>query len=461
MKTIFITISRGALIRNFFHTGVIPKLLERNIRVVVLTPYHNQPELFKPYFHKNLIFEPLLLGNIRWHAIFKELMKGAVFNKTVLFLSYRLIYGEPPNLWLLLPRLTFLAPLRIMPGFKRFIRWLELKINPQREHDYLFEKYRPQAVFITSVNDYIDSGVTKSARRFGFPSVGMAKSWDNISKALFNAKTDYLLVWSPFMKYQAIKYQGYRRHEIFVSGVPQFDIYHQTQYLLSREEFCASLGLDPNKKIILYGSIGGGPFIDMEADYPEMIQHWINEGKLSGVQLLVRPHVGYRGEVEKFARLEKYPNIVVDKTDKRNYNLADYWDVSFNHLAHLYNTFYHCDVCVNIASTLTLDATACGKQVINIKFDRNPNVDFNHSARRLHRTDYVTGLMDLGATWVVESHEEFLAALKSILEHGARKDTKRLIDYFLYKNDGKATERIVSGLLSIMDSKHIKRPSDR
>lgn len=453
MKTIFITISRGSLIRNFFHTGIITKLLQRGWRVVVLTPNHKDTSLFSDYSHANLLFEPLYISPIRFERILTELFKGAVFNKTVHFLWRYRLGGTNPRLRLYLPRLVFLAPLRFIPGAKRFLQWLDAKVNPQTEHDYLFAKYRPDLAFITAANSYSDSGVIKSAKRFGVTTIGMPKSWDNLSKILNVARTDYVIVWSEFMREQAIRYQGYRENQIFVTGVPQFDIYSHPERLLAREEFCKKFNFAPNKKIVLYGSVGGGAGINMEADYPEMIQQWIDSADLSQIQILVRPHIGYKGEAEKFAPLTQYPNIAVDTADKQDARLPDHWDPSFSHLEHLFNSLHHADACVTIGSTLTLDAVACGTPVVNIKFDKDPKTRFSESVRRLHETDYVSALVKTGGTWVAQSRESFLAALKAVLERGEKKDTRQMINRFIYKNDGQSAERIVDVIMGKLESK--------
>ena len=448
MKTVFITISRGSLIRNFFHTGIISGLLAKGLRVVVLSPNYKDKSLFSDYTHPNLVIEPLYISKIRFERVLTEFFKGAVFNKTVNFLWRHRLAGANPQIWLYVPRMIFVAPLGFIPGFRHFIQWVDFILNPQKEHDYLFGKYRPDLAFITAANSYSDSGVIKSAKRFGVPTVGMPKSWDNLSKILNPASTDYVLVWSEFMRRQAIRYQGYRENQIFLTGVPQFDIYARPEYLLSREEFCKQFNFDPAKKIVLYGSVGGGNRIGMEADYPEMIQEWIDSGELSKVQVLVRPHIGYVGDIEKFQRLAQCPNIVIDQTDTQDARIPDHWDPSFGHLVHLYNSLHHADICVTIGSTLTLDAIACGTPAINIKFDKDPHVSSADSVRRLHGTDYVTALTSMDATWVVESKESFLEALKAVLERGEKKDTRAMMNRFIYKNDGKSAERIVEAIVS-------------
>ena len=453
MKTIFITMSRGSLIRNFFHTGVISRLLEAGLRVVVLTPQWNEPELFKEYKHKDLYLEPLyMFSRARFRRFFIELYKGAVFNETVRIRYLYRVGGAKPSKLLYIPRMIFFAPLRFIPGSKWLIRFFDRVINPQRAHDYLFEKYKPDLVFNTASGG--DGGVLKSAQRFGVRTVDMPKSCDNLSKVLFNTKADYLVVWGDFMKQQAVKFQGYKPEEVVVTGIPQFDFYSPrkaSNLLLSREEFCKKFNFDPKKKIILYGSAGAN--LTDEPGYVELISEFVKEKKLGEVNILVRPHLGYKDDIKRFIKLEHLPNVAVDATDKQGDRFKDKWDTSWDHVINLFNSLRHADVCVNVASTLILDATACGTPVINPNFDIDENADpYTWSVRRLYKDDYIKAVLGTGAVCFPGSKEEFLETLKAILENGERnkENEAKLIRAFLYRNDGKSASRIVEFLVSAL-----------
>lgn len=440
--------------RNFFRTGVISQLLENGNKVVVLTPYCGHP-VFNEFKHPNLYFEPLIESvNLKWNKFFIEMEKAAIFNKTVhIRYKYR-ITGRAPNRIIYFLRLFFLAPLRFAPGIKTLIRRLDFWVNPEIQHDYLFEKYRPDLVFSTAAGG--DVSVIKSAKRYGVKSVDMPKSWDNLSKFLFNAKADYLIVWSEFMKKRAVEFQGYKEDEMIVTGVPQFDYYTKKEKLLSREEFCRQFDFDPKKKIIFYGSGGGRAC--REFDYIELLHYYLDNGLLKNVQVLVRPHMGYQGDAEKLAQAKNFNNFVVDATDTADAVFKDRWDTSEAHLNHLFNSLSHADVCVNIASTLTLDASACGTPVININFDVKKDVDPHWSTKRAYKTDYVDAIVKSGGTWMAESEEKFLEYLRGILEENfcleKKKERASMVDYFLYKLDGRAAERIAVALTRIANQKN-------
>lgn len=451
MKTVFITISRGSLIRNFFHSGVVSRLLAAGMRVVVLTPNYNDPALFSAYAHERLILEPLHEPTrLRFHRLFLELFKGASFNSTIhsLYL-YRIVGTTRPNRWYYLPRIFLFAPLSRIPGAKTFIRWLDFKMNPQPEHDYLFQKYKPDLVFATVCHEPSDVGVLKSARRFGVKSIQMPKSWDNPSKLLFNVKSHLMLVWGDYMKRQVVAYQGYQPQEVAVVGVPQFDLYARQELLLPREEFCRQLGLDPNKRFVLYGSSGVSH--EHEAEYIAVLMEAVRSGRLRNLQVLARPHVGYRGDETQFLKLARaYPDVIVDQTNKQDARFKDYWDTSTGHSAHLFNSLHHADACVTIASTLSLDATACGTPVINLRFDAKSITDFAYAIERFYLPDFVRALTGTGATWVVRSAEEYVETLRRIIEEGERTpDSARafMVREFMSATDGNAAKRIAEILV--------------
>ena len=106
MKTIFITISRGSLIRNFFHSGVIAHLLDAGMQVVILTPNYRDSSLFSSYVHERLVLEPLRPSfPSRTRRILQELMRAAIYNNTVKArFTYRIASDTDPSPWLYILR---------------------------------------------------------------------------------------------------------------------------------------------------------------------------------------------------------------------------------------------------------------------------------------------------------------------------------------------------------------------
>ncbi|OFZ15545.1 MAG: hypothetical protein A3D92_05875 [Bacteroidetes bacterium RIFCSPHIGHO2_02_FULL_44_7] len=450
MKTIFITMSKGALIRNYFKTGFMAKLLERGVRVVVLSPFYQDEEIFGAYRGDHIHFEPLFFTKMSKLGLFVDALwlefgKGVVYSSTVLA-HYKYLArhqhgytGKKPKKFLYYPRIAFFFLFRFFPGIKILLRKIHFLLFPQREHDHLFKKYHPDLVFITDFVDSMDVGVCKSAQRYGVPTAGMAKSWDNFSKSLFRVKTNALFVWGEFARQQALNYQGFYADEITPVGGLQFD-YYRPENTVNREEFCRELGLDKDKQIVFYGSTGLRCWTEYE--YIDLILDIIKSEGIQA-QLLIRPHLAHPGDEKKFDRYLGRDDIVIYR-GQRNTHLPDNWDLSDDHLRHIYNSIYHAAVSVNIASTLTLDSIAVGTPVINISFDVSKRA-MADSVLRFYKTDYTGAVARFGGSWLTRSPEEFRRTFIKILSGKADKKemVEKMRQYFLYKTDGCAGERLV------------------
>lgn len=451
MKTIFITITRGSIIRNYFHTGVISKLLKSGVRIVALVSFYDNKELLKKLAQDNLTFEPLIPSKkIRLNQLFGEMFRGAIFNKTIkTYYKYR-FFSYEPRYYLYYPRLIVYLFIKHVPGIKKILRFLDKCINPQLENELLFEKYKPDLVFSTTPHERSDVGVIKCAQKYRIPTLAMPKSWDNLSKILFPVKADHLFVWSDYMRGEAMKYQDYEKKGVSVVGISQFDFYANENLLLSRAEYCKKMKLDPNKKIILYGSTGS--CFD-ENGYIDLIRKSLENGGLENVQVVMRPHLGYKGEMNKFDPMERHVGFVVDRSDNQSVELKDRWDISIDHILNLYNSLYHADVCINIASTLTLDSIACGTPVVNICFDFLPKA-YHESISRVYETDYFGSVIRFNATYVARNEEEFIKYISYALSHKFAKisEQKRLIGYFMHKLDGNSSTRLAQGILKFISN---------
>src|SRR3989344_2757545 len=163
---------------------------------------------------------------------------------------------------------------------------------------------------------YNPTTLLRSAKSRRVYTFGMTKSWDNFSKIGFRDKVDTLIVWSDFMKDEAVKFQNYPRERVHVIGIPQFDIYYNLRHRAKREDFTSLYGLDPAKKTILFGDGG----ITLSPDDPYVIgviRDWIIANQ-KPYQILVRPHYMWNGAYEHFASVEDKKVVFIDTFNKDN-----------------------------------------------------------------------------------------------------------------------------------------------
>jgi len=448
-KKVFIVVSRGGLLGKFIETGLIQALCKKDLELVVVTPFAPTSEYTEALSGLTVSFEPLFVARLSTiRKILQEFGRAAIFNPTVRAVQmYTVASEKDPSRILFFPRRYIFPLIRFIPGIKQFLRFLNYHLDPQKQNDHLFCVHKPDLVFSTTPHDESEVAMLKAARRFSIPTLCLPKSWDNLPKTLFPVKTDHILVWGEEMKKDAIKLQGFNPSEITITGASQFDRYAHHELLLSREEFMRRFNLDPKKKIILYGSSGAN--LCDEGSYLDLIANFLKENE--NVEVLIRPHSGYQDDRKRFARFTNQPGFTIDQTITQSTTPQSVWDTNPERIGNLHNSLAHADVCVNIASTLTIDALLCGTPVVNIHFDVHSDVDLKRKGvSRIFEMSYVKTLMYHRATWEVKSKEELWGALSECLNNkNARiKQREQLIHAFAYQNDGKSTERIAAAVRS-------------
>lgn len=449
MKTVFLTVSRGFLARNILQTDVYRDLLRRGLRIVMATPAWEDPEFLKEFAHPQVTFIPLIVPP--WRGVdkfFGGLHHNLVWNRSVEFSVKYGVYDPDEVPWWRYPlQLLFWRPLALLPGLKRFARRLDRACCPPiAEQLAQFKNVKPDVVFLTNPMEYPETYYIKAAKALGIPTVGLVKSWDNMSKASFRALTDYALVWGPYMTREAIAYQGFSPKRIFECGVPQFDLYVNREGLRDRETFLRHYGLDPSRKTIVFAS--EGKVTPTDSDIVVGMARMIERGGLPGrFQIMVRPHFGYRDDDKKFDEAAKLPHVMVDRDNVPRAAFYDRWDYSRPHYERLAETLLSSDVVVTTASTIAIDAAACGKPCIAIAFDGffKPSSP-RHSVARWYETEYTASVVETGALTVVRSWSELSAALIAATANPQLRATERerLLSYFAGRLDGRSAERVAA-----------------
>lgn len=450
-KTIFITISRGGTARNILQTDAFDILKKSGNRIVIFTPAYKDERFLKEFGAPNVIFEDLI--EPKWNFLDNFLVgwhKGLVYNSST---KKRDLYGiYDPNegsfLKYVVKKIIFL-PLSKISWLKEFFRWLDVLLVRSKYYETIFDKYNPDLVFATSIMEDADILVVKEAKRRGIKTIGMPKTWDNTSKMVFRVKTDKLIAWGEFSKDEAIQFQNYKKKDIIVCGIPQFDFYKNSDYLMQRDEFCEEMGLDKDKKIILFCS--EGKTTKHDGEIAEMIAGFINNKQLiAEASLFIRPHFIYSNDEKKFEKILGFKNVVLDSGYKFSPVFRDRWDYSREQIKKFTNIMLHSDIVVTSYSSISLDASAFDKPIINIAFDGYNKVPFKESMVHWYNTEYYKRVIETGGVWIVDDKDKLLNALNSYIKNPQLLgDGRRKIrEYFMYKLDGKSSKRIADAILS-------------
>ena len=252
---------------------------------------------------------------------------------------------------------------------------------------------KPDVILVTNPFWMHETAVAVEAKSLGIPIYSLIPSWDNLTtKSRLTFNSDAYFVWSNIrMKELHNIYPITKSKPVFVYGTPQYDVFRNYQYFISREEFCKHYGLNPNLKILLYAT-GSPNFIKTEYDAASIFQQeFQRDSQLNCYQLLIRPHPNKdNNELQHLHQPDK--NCFVQYTPQAGLQ-TEQRNLDKEGLILWINTFRHADAIINLSSTVTLDAIACGKPVINLNFDISGNSIFDSYIKEINST--WTHLLDI------------------------------------------------------------------
>ncbi|MBI4118614.1 MAG: CDP-glycerol glycerophosphotransferase family protein [Parcubacteria group bacterium] len=452
LKTIFIVITRGFLARGILRSGVLDGLKKAGYKIVIFFPSQNgevADYLRKEFEDEHVILEGAPDIHIRGYSFFSWQTSFLVYSgSSWVYSQINLKRLQKAQYWKYFD-LFFYGTLSKFHFLKTVTRFLEKKVFPASAYGKYFDTHKPDLVFSTSVMGKLDISMMKEAERRGVPTVSMPKSWDNVTMQLYRFVPDHLVVQNEIMKREVARVQRIDPAQISVSGFPQFDWYRRPEILVSRDEFCHSYGVDPERKIIFYGSEGAWSGDDQHI--VSLLSHWVKNDMLGEkCALIIRPHFSEkdRGRFDEF----KGSNVIVDD----NFTTSDFlkpWDPNVSETKKFTNLLHHCDALVAVASTLTLDGVCFDKPLINVAFKilLHPKTGEDISSI-WYDSDHYRWVMAAGGVDVVKSEEALKESLNLYLLDPARKreERKRLLEQLCFKVDGKSSDRIIDVIRKIV-----------
>ncbi len=452
-KTIFLTIGRAMTARNLLLND-FGRLLSEKYQVVIFTPAFKDRE-FNEKFSK-FIIEPLYQRKRNSFArelekFFVGIHKALIYNSTV---ELRTKYGLNCRSDVKFKKIRHTMQKYVLGKFfqydfiRDFFKKLDSIFFRCDLYNDVIDKYNPSLVFITNIGDDDEVDFLRNCKAKGIKSVGSPKSWDETSKLGFREKTDRFVVWSDYMKEEALKFQSYREKEIAIAGVPQFD-YYKNLNLPTREEFCKKYGLDPSKKIIFYGSEGMANEHDHIALF---LREKIKDGTLKNHQILIQPHFSYKADIDRFLDSVDDEIVFIDKFYRPS-NFKDHTELSLDNVKNLMCEIKYSDAVITGTSTLILDAIANGKFVIIYNFDDREDLPYKDSVKRYLDALWFREILKIDLDNVVNSRDELIEKIKKVETEPSYKQAERekLIERFCYKIDGQSGQR----LFNIIDKEAI------
>ncbi|MGE4158102.1 MAG: hypothetical protein AB7F75_03270 [Planctomycetota bacterium] len=479
VKTLLVTVPNGTVITSLLTTGCVAQWAREGLKVVLLTPEHVRAGLEKHYGGTNIVFERYTPWDYPPVAAVVSLMTRASLAKRRQSTTLRLlehynarITNKPWRMWL-----WALAPGSL--ALERAGVALLHRLAP-RPYGDVFERHRPDAVFLNNPYMPAELPVVAEASRRNLPMLALCHSWDNLtSRGPMPFAPQKLYVWNrvnaqeaeewidglqssrgpvagrPFgAREDAPRRDGHlpapplvpADKRIEVIGIPLFDVYADTKSLGTREAFLRAQGLDPAKKLIsVMGVTERSCPIRSQMAYVEDLVTAIRDGRLSDCQVYFRMHPKMKtGETgawgERLGIVCCFP-----RTDEV---FDDGWVPGNDDLMLQARSVVYSDLCLNVASSMTIHCAITGTKVLSPAFDHEEGLPYEHSVRRVYDYEHNRKMHALGFVKVVGRRADFISAVRmsldSPLDEAAR---QRVLADYAGQVDGHAAQRLAISVL--------------
>jgi hypothetical protein len=223
---------------------------------------------------------------------------------------------------------------------------------------------KPDVLLVTPLVDIGSDQVdyVKAARRLGVRSALPVLSWDNLTnKGLIRVPPDQVFVWNEAQKTEAVTMHGTDPSTVVLTGAMVYDQWFARRPSSTREEFCAKVGLDPSRPILLY--LCSSPFI--APDEVNFIEQWIgairaaSDARVRTAGILIRPHPENRQPWHRFAAkgygdVAVWPRGGASPIDAESKN--DFFD-----------SMYHAAGAIGINTSAQIECGIVGRPVFSIR----------------------------------------------------------------------------------------------
>lgn len=230
-------------------------------------------------------------------------------------------------------------------------------------------------------------------------------------------KSDYFICIGEYFK--KLKEYSNVSKKVVVMGQPRYDILAHADKIYDKNRIVSDLGLDPNKKILLWCTQTHDLSLNENISNINAVYNTMTQLK-EETQLIIKLHPGEDQEAPNYYNNTSYRPMIL-KNDVDTYSLL-----------------FVCDLLITKSSTTAIEAVILNKPVVILNLSREPN-----------QVNYVREGVALG----VYNPVDLLSAIEKLIEGSStlHENRNNYINKYLYKIDGKATDRIVNLIKSMLD----------
>lgn len=275
---------------------------------------------------------------------------------------------------------------------------------------------RPDLVIGTrSLVASLEFPVIAEAARRGFPLLTLASSWDNFTtKGFLPLPVERTIVWNRKMQDELTQIFEVDAGRIVVAGYPRVPLLEDTGPFTDPVSYLAHLGLEKYRRFILYSASYGELSRTDPAAPPrefQLIKRVVTDiapNLPDDTCILVRLHpYSSPDDVRYFEGLQRVRTFLPGRADRYVERVMNSDDEH-----HLAAQLQFSEAILSMASTMTIDALALQRPILNIAFEPD---DTGDSVVRFYRFDHFRDLLAISRAPLARSVSEVEAFVRRCL----------------------------------------------
>jgi hypothetical protein len=309
----------------------------------------------------------------------------------------------------------------------------------------------PRLLWSTTSTSRFELPYVLAARDLGIPTLCSILSFDNMTTRSALPIFDRYLVWSDAMQRELRSlYPAVADADVEVTGTPQFDFHLRKGCRWTREATLRHLGVPAGARYFLYA---GGHETLMPSE-PELVvelaRRMAASDALRNAWLVVRLHPQddgrrWEGLAAAGARIVVSPACELAPDDEA-------WKRTRpEEQDRLISSLLHAEACLNIASTMSLDAAILDRPVIGIEFSGEPSspheIMFSAYGATHYRPIVESGGLEMARSWDALLESMRLATTRPERHRAAR---ARMIQEVCGPVDGQSGRRVIDAIVRIL-----------
>jgi hypothetical protein len=235
--------------------------------------------------------------------------------------------------------------------------------TPKLFHPYL-RQLRPDVVVLTPLvilkTSQLD--LARAAAELGIRNIFAVASWDHLSsKGELTFSPQQVVVWNPVQKREAVELHGLDPERVVITGSQVFDEWFGRHPSVTREAFCARVGLRADRPVVLYVC---SALFEGSPPEPDFVVRWVRHLRQSGhpglreCGILVRPH---------FKRGHEWRDITFDGLDNVVcWPRAGAAPVDVSSKSDYFDSLFHASAVVGLNTSAMIEAAILGRPVLTV-----------------------------------------------------------------------------------------------